>query len=117
MVSQENGTWRRVIGAPGLSALDTHRGAEIDAVSCGAAGSCVAVGLYDGGHGFQGFVLSQDHGVWEKAQQVPGLTALNKGQFAEVDTVSCASAGNCTAGGSYLDRSSLDQAFVVSKAP
>jgi hypothetical protein len=44
---------------------------------------------------------------------VPGTAALSDGEFAEISSVSCASAGNCSAGGSY-EGFSGDQAFVVS---
>jgi hypothetical protein len=46
---------------------------------------------------------------------VPGLAALNNGS-AQVNSVSCASAGNCTAGGEYTDTSGAQQAFVVDEA-
>ena len=47
--------------------------------------------------------------------KVPGTVALNSGEFASVYAVSCASAGNCSAGGSYTDSLSDQQAFVVSE--
>ena len=40
-------------------------------------------------------------GFWGEAIEVPGLAALNKDGYAEVTSVSCASAGNCAAGGYY----------------
>jgi len=40
-------------------------------------------------------------GSWGRAITVPGLGALNTGGKAEVSSVSCASAGNCAAGGGY----------------
>ncbi len=52
--------------------------------------------------------------VWGTAQEVPGTAALNRG-FAVVGSVSCASAGNCSAGGSYVDSGSNSQAFVASQ--
>jgi hypothetical protein len=42
--------------------------------------------------------------------------ALNTGGGASVQSVSCASAGNCTAGGFYGDSTGALQAFVVSKS-
>ncbi len=54
-------------------------------------------------------------GHWLKAIEVPGTAALNGGGNARVTWVSCASAGNCAAGGSYQDRSGHQQAFVVSQ--
>jgi hypothetical protein len=116
VVSQRHGRWGRATEVPGLGALNTAGEAEVDAVSCGAAGNCVAVGFYHGRHRVQGFVVSQHDGTWGQAQKVPGLTALNKDGIARVTSVSCASAGSCSAGGSYDGRSRLDQAFVVSKA-
>ena len=52
-------------------------------------------------------------GTWRTAQNVPGAATLNKGGEAQVQSVSCASAGNCSAGGGYTDSSWHRQAFVV----
>ena len=54
-------------------------------------------------------------GSWGRAIEVPGLGALDKGGNAKVSSVSCASAGNCAAGGFYRDGSGLYQGFVVSE--
>ena len=105
VVSETNGVWGQAIEVPGLGALNQGGDAEVDSVSCGAAGNCVAVGDYiDGGANSQGFVVSEKNGVWGKAIDPPGLAALNNGSAggnAEVDSVSCTSAGNCTAVGTY----------------
>jgi hypothetical protein len=47
---------------------------------------------------------------------VPGTAALNKGGYAQVNSVSCGAAGNCSAGGVYTDNSEHYQAFVVSES-
>jgi hypothetical protein len=44
-------------------------------------------------------------GTWHTAQKVPGTATLNKGGNAQVYSVSCVSAGNCSAGGYYKDGS------------
>ncbi len=44
---------------------------------------------------------------------MPGLAALNKGQNAQVNSVSCASAGNCVAGGYYSEKNGRTQGFVA----
>ena len=54
-------------------------------------------------------------GTWGHAEEVPGTAALNIGGYAEIRSVSCASAGNCSAGGLYSDSSGHWQAFVVSQ--
>src|SRR5258706_10491275 len=53
--------------------------------------------------------------VWGRAIEVPGLGTLNAGGEAQVSVVSCASAGNCTAGGFYRDRSRPPQAQAGSQ--
>jgi hypothetical protein len=51
--------------------------------------------------------------TWGTAKEIPGTAALNKGGDAQITSVSCASAGHCSAGGSYTDSSFNTQAFVV----
>jgi hypothetical protein len=50
---------------------------------------------------------------WGRAIKVPGLEALNKGGNADVNEVSCASPGSCSAGGSYTDGHRHQQGFVA----
>jgi hypothetical protein len=52
---------------------------------------------------------------WGKAAEVLGIAALNAGGLAMVATVSCPSAGNCSAGGSYTDSAGAAQAFTVTQ--
>jgi hypothetical protein len=116
VVSQKNGTWGIAIEVPGSGALNTGRDARLTSVSCGSAGNCVAGGFYtDGSGGRQAFLVSERNGTWGKAIEVPGSGALNKGGGAEVTSASCASAGNCAAGGFYIDGSRHLQALVVSQ--
>src|SRR5262249_17778188 len=58
----------------------------------------------------------ETNGTWGTAIEVPGSGALNKDGNAIVSSVSCASAGNCAAGGTYTDGSRHIQAVVVSEA-
>ena len=67
----------------------------------------------DGSGHFQAFVAGETNGTWGTAKKVPGTAALNTGGAAQVTSVSCASAGHCSAGGSYTDSSLNTQAFVV----
>jgi hypothetical protein len=100
-----------------LAALNTSGNAVVTSVSCGSAGSCVAGGSYrDGRHHTQVFVASENNGVWHRAIYVRGLPALNAGGNASARQVSCNSAGNCAAGGTYTDRSGHHQGFVVTQA-
>src|SRR5215469_6088254 len=111
------GTWHTAIEVPGLGSLNKgagrEGGAQVSSLSCGSPGNCAAGGFYRdrSGHG-QAFVVSERNGVWGKAIEVPGLGALNR-QNAQVNSVSCGSAGNCAAVGSYADSRGFGQAFLV----
>jgi len=83
-------------------------------VSCPSAGNCSAGGVYNLGAG-QAFVVSEVNGRWDTAKEVPGTAALNTGGNAAVQSLSCASAGNCSAGGYYTDNFRSPHAFVVSQ--
>jgi len=110
------GSWGRAVEVPGLGALNKGGVAEVFQVSCGSAGSCAAGGYYRDRHGHgQGFVVSERNGVWGRAVEVPGLGALNKGERAQVLSVSCSPRRNCAAGGFYRDGDGHQQGFVVSE--
>jgi len=51
-------------------------------VSCASAGNCAAVGFYSTASlHHQAFVVSEVKGAWGRAEQVPGLAALDKGRM------------------------------------
>lgn len=118
-VSETNGTWGTAEQIPGLAAVSAGGQAFITSVSCASAGNCSAGGYTASQTGFQqeGFVVSQHNGTWGTAQQIPGLAALNRDGSAQVRSVSCASADNCSAGGYYLGHSGFQQGFVVTSTP
>jgi hypothetical protein len=68
----------------------------------------------------EAFVVTEKNGTWGKAQEVPGIAALNIvypdfGATAQVNAISCRSAGNCSAGGSYTNKAFDLQSFVVTE--
>jgi hypothetical protein len=111
-VDERHGVWsaaREVAGA-----LNAGLFASITSVSCASPGNCAAGGSYADGAGQpQAFLVTEKGGVWSAARQVAG--ALNAGGGASVNTVSCPSAGNCAAGGSYASTAKGQQAFVVTE--
>lgn len=105
VLNEVRGVWKAPtkLVAPAGAASDP--GLTVNSVSCGAVGYCVAVGSYDDDKNFaQSFVVNEVRGVWQRAREVE-LPANAKGasQLSEVHSVSCWSAGNCSAVGSYLD--------------
>jgi hypothetical protein len=94
VAAEKNGTWRKAVTFPADDG-------SVDSLFCTSAGNCAAGGSYTGKVAQQGFVVVERHGVWGTATTVPGLAALNTGGNAQVNGVSCASAGNCVAGGYY----------------
>ena len=111
-----DGTWGIAKELPGLAVLNKGGDGVISSVSCASPGNCGAGGIYrDGASRTQAFVASQTNGTWGKAIQVPGTGALNVGGDAEIIALSCASPGNCSAGGEYSDHRDFFQAFVVTE--
>jgi hypothetical protein len=121
VVGEKNGTWGTAMTVRGLAALNTGGIAAIGSVSCASAGNCSAGGFYTSRKATRAFVVSEKDGTWGMATAIPGLPRLNKRGGAAIDSVSCASAGNCSAVGTYNMRSSLyfgldhEKVFVVSE--
>lgn len=109
------GGWGTAIEVPGTAALNTGQSAGMSSMSCPSSGNCTAGGWYTGSSGKQAFVVGATGGVWGSAIEVPGTAALNAGGLAQVDSVSCASAGNCAAGGTYSDSPGRSQAFLANE--
>jgi hypothetical protein len=112
VVSEANGTWGPAQEV--AAALNTLGVGQVVSVSCGSAGNCVAGGYYSNSTVQAPFVVSEVNGTWGPAKAV--AAALNKGGSARILSVSCGSAGNCSAGGYYTDSSRHQQAFAVNEA-
>jgi hypothetical protein len=114
VAEERNGRWGKDIGLPGLATLDNGGDSETNSVWCVSAGNCAAGGYYTdkSGNDYQGFLAVERDGRWGTAIGVPGLPTLNTRGNAEVSSVSCASAGNCVAGGYYKGSHGL-QAFTI----
>jgi hypothetical protein len=101
---------------PGALVLNLGGSAEVTSISCTEWKTCSAGGYYRDGSGYQPFVANESMGSWGKALTVPGAAALNVGHIGRVTSISCASPGNCSAGGYYSDGKGGYQAFVVNQA-
>ncbi|MGO9560551.1 MAG: hypothetical protein ACLPQS_14715 [Acidimicrobiales bacterium] len=116
VLTSMDGVWAKAREVPGLGALNRGGFAALSDVSCAGAGSCSAGGLYtDASHRQQGLVVNEVKGVWRTAEGVPGLKALNKGGYGQLNSVSCTSPGNCGGGGIYSDGGYNAVPFVVNE--
>jgi hypothetical protein len=105
VATERYGRWSAITAMAGAGGYG-----QGNSVSCPSAGNCAA----GGSHGGIAFLVSDRKDRWGAAFEPAGLAALDKGQNSYVSSVSCSSAGNCGAGGSYTDGSGHGQGFVVS---
>jgi hypothetical protein len=101
VVNEVSGKWANALEVPGLTALNAVSGAGVGGVSCVSAGNCMVGNNYTNSHNrAQVFVVSEAHGVWGDAVQVPGLSALASSS-SELSAISCATAQSCSVGGLF----------------
>lgn len=115
VVKEVAGTWQPASEVPETGVLNGSGDASVVSVSCGAQGNCSAGGYYADRGKFEAFVVNEVSGIWHRAEEIPGTGVLNVGGNAKVRSVSCASAGNCSAGGYYATGKSQFGAFVVNE--
>jgi hypothetical protein len=105
LINETSGSW----GAPHqlLAPFDAAPNplTTIYAISCAASGHCAVGGSYQDTRGdVQSFVAIESSSIWQSANKVTlPAGALVSGQYSNVKAVSCASANNCSALGTYLD--------------
>jgi hypothetical protein len=99
---------------PSVEGIDPGVGTfELPSVSCSAGGNCIAVGSYwfsTGETDIRPDYFRASNGAWNQTASpvslpgdaIPGIAGgSNAGQIAKLSSVSCESAGNCVAVGSY----------------
>jgi hypothetical protein len=88
----------------------------LPALSCASAGNCSAGGAYsDRAGNVQGLVLSEVKGVWKAPTRLLPPARANADPSLTINSLSCASAGNCAAVGSFEDTHTNGQSFVASE--
>jgi len=117
IANETNGTWNNAVEVPGSASFDVGGGAILLSISCSSVGNCGAGGTYwDASNINQDFVVSETNGTWGSAIEVPGSSSLFEGGTSDYNfSISCSSAGNCGAGGSYTDGLGKLQGFVVNE--
>ena len=85
-------------------------------VSCASAGNCTAVGHFMNSYGnYEAFTMTSITGEWEtaKPQVFPDGIQYKSEPAASLSSVSCVLPGNCTAVGTFRNRSTNDAAFTM----
>lgn len=99
---------------PSGAATGSSKSATLESASCPSTGDCVAVGNYlDSGNRWEGLIETETGGVWS-AVEAP--TAGLGASYTDLSDVSCPSAGNCVAIGSYDNASNSQQALVETES-
>jgi hypothetical protein len=97
------------------NAATTGAFAGLSSVSCASADDCGAVGAYDDNSDtVQGLLLTKVSGVWGTGLEAT-LPANHSAGIQSLVSVSCPAAGNCSAGGNYIDSSNHLQGLLLNE--
>jgi len=117
LIDENNGVWGPVTAVPGVAVLSRENQASMTVLSCGAPGDCAAGGDYlDTSGQSQAFVVNEVGGVWGTATQLFATQLLGSGLSNSLNSMTCPSAGDCSAVGGYADAQGLTQPFVVDES-
>lgn len=118
--SEVGGVWRgaATVALP-ANAVVSNQNAQLHSVACSSAGDCSAVGTYSAKASplaaTEGLVVNEVAGVWQRASEVRLPSGTNVNPFVLLNQVACASAGNCSAVGSYIDNNGATHGLLVSE--
>jgi hypothetical protein len=116
LLTQTSGTWATGVEAALPANAGSNPGAGLGSVSCASAGNCTTVGHYtDSSGNRQGLLLTQTSGTWATGVQAAPPANAGSNPGADLNAVSCASAGNCTAAGTYTDSSGHTQGLLLTQ--
>src|SRR5439155_21504555 len=100
LLTETTGTWATGVEASPPANAGSNPGVNLRSVSCASAGDCSAVGGYTDGSGHeQGLLLTEPAGPWATGAEASLPRTAGSDPGAALSSVSCASAGNCSAVG------------------
>ena len=115
-MTSTNGVWtlaRPAVFPDGVQPISPL--AQLNSVSCASPGNCTAVGQFRNfDNSREAFTMTSTNGQWAAARPAVfpnGVQPISP--LAQLNSVSCASAGNCTAVGSFNNMSDWDEAFTM----
>ena len=116
VVSQVNGAWRQATKIALPPSTNANPYVSVGQISCWSTGNCAAIGNYiDVNNVSQGFLLSEVNGTWQTGQNVSMPSNTSAYANISLNALTCASAQNCTAIGTYATRTGAKTPFVVSE--
>jgi hypothetical protein len=118
LLTESSGTWGTGLAMTLPAGTAPDASVSMNSVSCVSAGNCGAVGDYETATTEHALLLQQSSGTWRTAVEPTNPSnAATANPEAELDVVSCPSAGNCVALGDYEDSASHFQGLLVTAAP
>ena len=114
--TESSGAWATGVEASLPADAASQPFVFFSSVSCASAGDCSAVGGYvDSSGSFQGLLLTETAGTWATGVEASLPADADAIPNVGLTSVSCASAGNCTAVGTYTDSSNDSQGSAVDR--
>lgn len=106
LVSEFAGSWQQGLPAKLPNSPNADPEASITSVTCQSDGNCTAIGSYIDSHGgTEGVIETETDGAWGKPVEVanPGVASVSGLPDVSLQSVACASTGECVAVGTYLN--------------
>ena len=116
LLTETEGTWGTAVQAEPPVNAHPNWNTIVKGVSCGSVGNCAVVGEYfDTSGEMQGLLVNEVEGTWDRGVEarLPANASSSPGPF--IEEVQCASAGNCTAAGSYIDSLENGQGLLLTE--
>ena len=115
--TQTGGIWAKSEPATfyaGIQNLPGDASGRFDSVSCPSAGNCVAAGRFTNAAGHdEAFTQTETNGTWAKSEPATFSDGIqSRDPYDWFESVSCSSAGNCVAAGSFADSTGRHEAFT-----
>jgi hypothetical protein len=89
----------------------------INAISCTSTASCSAGGFVSSSWTTDAVVVNESQGRWHRAHVVTDTGTTDVGANATINAISCASPGNCSAGGSFVNTEGISHSNLSNDVP
>jgi hypothetical protein len=115
-VSEVRGRWQRGAEIRPPAGASRPEWLELMSVSCAAARSCSAVGIYTNrAQHVLTAAVSENNGRWGRAVTISPPPDASRTPSMQLNGITCTAPGWCVAVGTYRDRSGKAQALVVTE--